>query len=1404
MSHFVPRTCTEIGEDGSPVEPKRSSDDSTDETEDQVWDDLELEPEHSPDSTDRSKVLSGDDSPAESEGSSRSLEHFRESDAYVLLGAPGAGKTVTFRQEAECGRSHYVIARDFITFDDRPEWHDATLFIDGLDEMRAGAADGRTPLDAIRTKLDRIGRPRFRVSCREADWFGATDRKHLKSVSRGGEVKVLRLDPLSEDGIRELLCRHSGIEDAGQFIASVRERGIAGLLANPQSLLMLAQAVSDGSWPETRRETFDLACKRLVREHNQEHDSANLNRNLPSESEKLDAAGRLCAIQLLTGNAGYALLGDGGDSEYLGLQQISGGNQATLRHVLGTRLFESLGENHVAPTHRQIAEFLAGRYLSKRVGNGLPVGRVLALMTGEDGGVVLELRGLSAWLAAHDKTSRGEIIDRDPFGTVLYGDIRGFSREDKHQILKCMHRETKKNPWLSSVDRIDFRFGDLATNDMEDDFHEILTNPARDGARQRFVLIVLQSLTHGQIIGALSDLLMKTVRDDSWWSRVRCQALDAFIGYVEQGTGTVDLRVLLEGIHAGLVSDPDDELLGVLLKELYPKVLSTSDLLKYLKIPEDPSLYGKYVSFWIRHLPESSTNMQLAELLGAITERFEQLSPVLGYTEFRIADNSGITFFNRGKLQGCLLARFLETAQRPVFSVVSAEHLFDWLRIALDEIPDPSTKTKTIKSWMSSHPDEYKEMINIGMGRCLESRNFFHCMYKIERRFHGVTRPPDFGCWCLEQAISSVDTKIKEYLIHQVADSVYGHLHDEGLSREIVEERLAGDRAILDVFTEKLRNREHTDKQEQEWKQRTEEKYDAGKLQQQQKCRNEMKRHWTALRENKCDPVILHRLAEIYYGIYSHIEGEGDTPEDRLHDVFGGDKDFLEVVLDSLRGSVNRADVPDAENIVCLFVKEKQIHFMALPFLIGLEMNEGPADERQVRQALAVYYTRPTGWYDDQPPIWYESVLQSHADVAAEVLIRLVRAEIRSGTEVISGLGRLRDSDGIARLASMPLLRTFPARCSMRQLDALGTLLGTALRLCEAALILELTDRKLVSRSMNAGQRVYWLAAGVLASDSVESYREKLKEYVSGNERRIRYLTAFMDQLADWIYPEYIRDLDTPALRLLIKLMGSSYGPAILDSRSHLIHKFIDRLVSIPSLAAAEALKSLSGDDALRSWKPYLVDAMDRQNTIRREADFRHPGVDQVQKTLDGRNPANVADLAALTFDFLTEISRNIHDSNTNDWRQYWNWDRKSHRRLLEPMHEDHCRDRLLSDLRSRVGPLGIDAAPEGRYADEKRSDIRVSCDGFNVPVEIKKSDHRNLWSAIRNQLIAKYTRDPGASGHGIYVVFWFGKDCCQPPESGSRPGGAAELEKHLRDTLSAEEARMIRVCVIDVTDPRA
>ena len=140
----------------------------------------------------------------------RPVEAFRDAPAYVLLGDPGAGKTTAF--ETECAalgeQACPITARDFLAFDPQyhPEWRGKTLFIDGLDEVRAGSSDARTPFDAIRGRLDTLGRPRFRLSCREADWLGANDRNHLEAVSPDGKVTVLRLNPLTDSDIVQLLA----------------------------------------------------------------------------------------------------------------------------------------------------------------------------------------------------------------------------------------------------------------------------------------------------------------------------------------------------------------------------------------------------------------------------------------------------------------------------------------------------------------------------------------------------------------------------------------------------------------------------------------------------------------------------------------------------------------------------------------------------------------------------------------------------------------------------------------------------------------------------------------------------------------------------------------------------------------------------------------------------------------------------------------------------------------------------------------------------------------------------------------------------------------------------------------------------------------------------------------------
>ena len=112
------------------------------------------------------------------------LAEFRSARAYVLLGDPGGGKTEAFR--AECtghDDGEFITARRFLRkgVDRLSEWVGKTLFIDGLDEVRAGSSDPRRQLDQVLERLERLGRPTFRLSCRAADWLGRNDLREIAS-----------------------------------------------------------------------------------------------------------------------------------------------------------------------------------------------------------------------------------------------------------------------------------------------------------------------------------------------------------------------------------------------------------------------------------------------------------------------------------------------------------------------------------------------------------------------------------------------------------------------------------------------------------------------------------------------------------------------------------------------------------------------------------------------------------------------------------------------------------------------------------------------------------------------------------------------------------------------------------------------------------------------------------------------------------------------------------------------------------------------------------------------------------------------------------------------------------------------------------------------------------------------
>jgi hypothetical protein len=1348
------------------------------------------------------------------EASPLPLAAFREVSAYVLLGDPGSGKSTSFAAEstAHGGKAYFESARDFLTLDRDAERRGKTLFIDGLDEVRAGSGDARTPLDELRRRIDALGQPRFRLSCREADWLGTNDRESLAKVSPDADLSVLRLDPLSDENIAQILDARS-VLDARSFIETARGRGVGGFLKNPQCLEMLADVVmGSGGWPESRLELFELACLQMVREHNTEHVAATERSSsstvMPAE-DVLRAAGRLCAVLLISGSSGCAFGPGREDAGYPESSRCAGEYREAARRAISTKLFKAAADGRYEPVHRHVAEFLAGRYLARLIAgerrngrggrHGIPPRRVFALMTGHDGEIVTALRGLSAWIAACSRDARTGLIERDAIGVTLYGDASRFSSAEKVELLKSLAAESDKleehlreaalNPTRSIS-----AAGTLVAPETEQALRGILLDPCREDGQQKFVLFVLHALQHGAALPGLTEVLFQVVRDADRWPGVQRRALDALLHGGRGGEEFIaSLKGLLKEVHAGDISDPDDHLLGTLLTKLYPGHLSPSDVWLHLTDSASDSFSWHY-SFWVSHLVNNCPEVELADHLDVLVARQQELRSAL--ESRRLQD-----------VPGALLARGLKVYGDDI----EIQRGYDWLGLALRANPGGDAIAR-VRTWLTQHPDTQKAILLEGLERAsrLDDEGFRQRRGESEQRRYGADLPSDFGSWCMEQAVEWVDRDRRgaEYFLQRARNSAHGSAGVHGPSLEVLERR-AREHVVLNAIWKAISDGEAKYRQEMERLERAHRCYGDAEERRHQEWLDWVRSNATALRENRCEPALLHQLATAYFGCL--VGAEGPDPRARLKRILRNDGDLEDAALCGLRGAIRRDDLPDTTEIVRLRA-ENQEHLLGWPVLASLleiygadsgKLNE--LSRHQLQTALAFHFcTRGVV----EPP-WYRWVIRSCPRVVSDVLVRVARRPLQRGDESVDGVRGLAhrvDHAEVARYAALPLLRASAVRGKAGNRD-LHELLWAALRYSEREPLLALIEQKLSRTSMNVAQRVSWLAAGLVVAP--EDYIEPLESCVGSDESRAERVSKFFDTGAApplgvekheshraSVASLWAERLGVDVVYRLVRLMGRA-------GSSHASFSYqVQALAALPNEEAGVVLQALVSDPALSRWQKELIRALDDQLVVRRDATYRHPDVEQVRRTLDGGPPANPADLAALVTDRLVELGERIRNGNTDDWRQYWNEDPRG--RPCKPKHEESCRDALLSDLQQRL-PDEVDAQPEGHYADDKRADIRISCRDIQIPVEIKKNGHPRLWSALRDQLIAQYTRDPATDGYGIYLVLWFGEvdgHRTPPPPSGVRPKGPDELRGRLEGTLTPEEARKISVCVVDVSAP--
>ena len=1323
------------------------------------------------------------------------LSDYAPTAAYVLIAEPGAGKTTAFNTEAAREGAICVTVRNFLRFD-RPEWRDATLFLDGLDESRAGPVDRRMPLDRIVQKLECLGCRRFRLSCRWGDWLAANDKKGLAEVSPDGTVTVVRLDPLSKQNIKDILARNHGIEDADGFLAAARDRGLDRLLGNPQNLKLLAESVvALGNWPDSGLETFERACRMLVRETNGEHLAAN-----PSATDTdplIEAAGRLCAVQLLAGNAGYSLPDRAEpDDDYPSLAEVVGDAGGRARQVLGTRLFAGVSEGKLAPAHRQIAEFLAARHVSGLLHAGLSLGRVLALITGFDGELLPVFQNFASWLAVHNKQARSRLSQLHPSGLIYQGDRETFSVDEKRAIVHNLRREWTWNAGcLRSRGRV-AGFGGIVSPDLEDTFREILSDGERGHAHQCYVLLLMQMLADGDPLPELSDVLEETVRDTTWYQNVRSVALEVLAGYSERSRfDSAALRTMVCEINGGVIDDPDDELLGILLKSLYPRVLPMAEVRTYLRAPKLKSMMGEYSKFWTDHVPRESRPEQLGELLDGIAANPEICKAFM-------LDEVG-TSTRMARLPVEVLRRVLRDRQ----GRVATDQLYNWLGMFSDNgLKVVDQDIASLRFALAWDAKALKALIAHAVESCVA--NGEACAGVVDRRLFGA-RPFGYGHWCIEKALAAGESEGASFYLRELIDWVTdGRAGDLGV--EDARAGLAVNEALLRQF-DQMRGHPAEPKSRPSDRRSPE---SPDEVEERPRDHPDVAAASSAPKAPRVGPQLLHKAAKAYLGIDGRFAGR--TPRERLTDLAGSSLEFRDAVLAEMECTIRREDLPDCDDVVRLF-DERRVDLLALPLAAGLHSLEqsgrlsiGDLNKDQIRLAVTILYTLPQQFVDPASkdgtgvyrPEWFRALLREDPALVADVLCRTAARKLETGVQQVTELHELwhaEDHGEVAELVALPLLREFPQVDTDAALLALCWLLHAALAGHDWTELGRLVEERLEQGGHLPGERSCWLVAGYLVDP--ERWRDKLGS-LTEDETNLEWLGTFLatgrvrrDDLFRRLRP---RDVEP----LVVASGAASRREGLPEQAYWAVCDLISTLGNNPGAAATEALEALGNAADAKPWLPAIADAGERQAGKRREQEYRHCDIGEVVRTLDNRSPANAGDLAALVFDELVELSRRIRHGSTSDWRQHWNVD--ANNRPDHPKPEDACRDALLSDLQERLAPLGVDAQPEGVYAEDNRADIRVSFGGFNVPVEIKRSCHRDVWTAVQDQLIAKYTRDPGAAGFGIYLVLWFGDiQACRPTKCGDwRPTTADDVKGRLEQSLSDRERGLISICVVDVSVP--
>jgi hypothetical protein len=1298
----------------------------------------------------------------------------------ILLGDPGSGKTYAFETAAHLEKVDYFTVREFIAYFETLNIQ-KIIYLDGLDEFRSRLGDKNLIIELIQF-LSKCNHPKLRLSCRSADWLGQSDLSMFKRYFHNTSFVVLHLEPLDDDEVFKILNEYE-IQNANDFVARANELNLDSLLRNPQTLKMLAAVVRKSIWPKTRKELFEQSCYILLEESNREHIGCGQGKFSPDEL--IDTAGLVTSLLLISGVPGISLLeGAKIANEYPSYNTIDSQQKEKIQACLMRRCFSYADPEHEAVTyiHRTIAEYLGAKWLIKKVRAGHPLMRIESLI-GIDCHPASELRGLHAWFPVFSNDYAKIFIQKDPYGILMYGDATSLSPALRKDLLSELILLSESDPWFRADDWSNKPLGALSGPDMVDSFRDILSN--RDSSFHLRSL-VLDAINNGPELPQMRDDLLQIIATDCP-HRESVIAIEALLKVVPNGKkDVIDLfRTDLQNVPAKA------PIRAKILSMIYEDGFKPEDIFS--------------VCFDILHDTEEHALGELWNL--AFQLPLSQLIDIID----KLCSLKTREDFKGERINQFIIESFFEKLLNRAFHsdfFLQPKRLWKWLT-SLHALGNRygANSDNDISLWLKQNKLLVFEMLLLVIEETEDSQ-----LSKIWHDFQRITMNSLVGEELARNILERLEAKSalseKDHFLYERCGSLI-FWPEPDIARDLLTifRSLTETHSSLIPICEKCCLCEIEDWQRDDNLRRLK------RLQEEEDNRNKTQHNLEQTQTQVATGEHLHNigiLAEIYMGRYRGYE-RALPPIERLIKSIG--EKFVDLALSGFAAVLEREDLPCPHDVAMSQAENKYYRWW-YAVLAGVNetwLRNGKSFESlsndQLKSALAIATALPTDSEGERDRLWQRQLLAERPDIAESVYAEIAWVELKSKKSHCSVLYSLVNDEETKSWSSqtaLKLLRQFPC-CQSQNLRLL-----IVAALYDPYCRDQLRDMAIYGAATCCNEeKALWIAVGFLLKPNVFS---KLLNISDDLVWSLKYLI----QCIKLKETEQTLQLTIQQIEHMILVAGSLFENVSMPKSgafgvenpwdgSEFVHENINKIAVNPDREGAKALNRLLQEKALSSYHNHLRHSLAKQAVVRREMEYRQPSwIDSVQ-SLEGGKPANIADLHALVFDHLQMIKEKIQYNNTDPYKSFWRCDHNG--KVEKPEIEDICRDRLIDLIKPSLALLNLHVDPEGHMAADKRTDIIILGNGgMRLPIELKRDFHNDLWTACANQLERMYTRDPYASGYGIYGVFWFGAKRTtgirKPPDGIIAPQSAIDLENALLSLVPVEQQTTIKVIVFDVRPP--